>query len=53
MPVTFAVACVMFVIKVLTHNVGDVDAAPTVRLAVTLIVPVALTVPQPPVNGIE
>jgi hypothetical protein len=42
----------MFVINVLTHNVGDDDAAPTVRLADTVMVPVALTVPQPPVNGI-
>ena len=28
------------------------DAAPAVMLAVTVIVPVALTAPQPPVSGI-
>ncbi len=52
MPVARVVVCVMFVSGVLIHNVGVDDAAPTVMFAVTVIVPVALTVPQPPVNGI-
>ena len=36
----------------LIHNVGVLDATPAVLTAVTVIVPVALAVPQPPVNGI-
>jgi hypothetical protein len=36
---------------VLIHNVGVDDAAVTVLLGVTVIVPVAFTLPQPPVNG--
>ncbi len=35
---------------VLTHNVGVEEAALTVLSGVTVIVPVAFTVPQPPVN---
>jgi hypothetical protein len=35
------------------HKVGVDEAAPAVMSAVTVMVPVALTVPQPPVNGIE
>ena len=38
---------------VLIHKVGLDDAALTVFKAVTVMVPVALTVPQPPVKGIE
>jgi len=34
-----------------TQTIGFVDAEPTVILGLTVIVPVALTVPQPPVNG--
>ena len=44
------VACVIFVNAVLIHKVGLDDAAPDVLAGVTMIVPVALTVPQPPVN---
>ena len=51
MPVAPVVACVILVISVLIHNVGVDDGAPTVLAAVTVIVPVALTAPQPPVNG--
>ena len=51
-PVAPVVVCVMFVIDVLIHNVGDADAALTVLSGVTVIVPVAASVPQPPVNGI-
>ena len=50
-PVAPVVACVIFVNAVLIHKVGVLDAAPAVLSGVTVIVPVALTVPQPPVNG--
>jgi hypothetical protein len=52
-PVAPAVVWVMFVNNVLTHNVGLDEAVLAVFAAVTVIVPVAFTVPQPPVNGIE
>ena len=51
MPVAPVVACVIFVNAVLIHKVGVLDAAPAVLARVTVIVPVALTEPQPPVNG--
>jgi hypothetical protein len=51
MPVANVVVCVMLVINVLIHKVGVEDAAPTVIFAFTVIVPVAYTVPQPPVSG--
>ena len=51
MPVALVVLCVIVVNAVLIHNVGVDDAAPTVLFGVTVIVPVAFTVPQPPVNG--
>ena len=50
-PVAPVVVWVMLVISVLIHSVGVEDAAVTVLLGVTVIVPVALTVPQPPVRG--
>jgi hypothetical protein len=50
-PVAPVVVWVMLVNAVLIHNVGDDDAALTVLFDVTIIVPVALTLPQPPVNG--
>jgi hypothetical protein len=37
---------------VLAHKVGDAEAAPAVLLAVTVIVPVASTEEQLPMNGI-
>ena len=52
MPVAPVVVWVIFVKAVLIHNVGVADATPAVLLAVTVIVPVAFTVPHPPVNGI-
>jgi hypothetical protein len=61
-PVTFApvasvVAYVMFVIAVLMHRVCALVPAAELKAIVlfdlTIIVPVAFTVPQPPVNGIE
>jgi hypothetical protein len=42
----------MFVSGVLIHKLGVEDAGVTVLAAVTVIVPVALTLPQPPVRGI-
>ena len=51
-PVAPVVAWVISVNAVLIHNVGVLDATPAVLSAVTLIVPVAFTLPHPPVNGI-
>jgi hypothetical protein len=51
-PVALVVAIVMLVSAVLIHRVGVLDGAPAVLFGVTVIVPVALTVPQPPVKGI-
>ena len=51
MPVAPVVACVIFVNVVLIYKVGVLDAAPAVLAGVTVIVPVAFTVLQPPVNG--
>jgi len=51
MPVALVVACVILVKAVLIHKVGVLDAAPAVLVRVTVIVPVAFTVTQPPVNG--
>ena len=50
-PVALVVVCVIAVSAVLIHNVGVLDAALTVLFGVTVIVPVAFTVPQPPDNG--
>ncbi len=51
MPVAPVVECVMLVNAVLIHNVGVDDAVAAVLSGVTVIVPVAFTLPQPPVNG--
>ena len=51
MPVAPVVAIVISVSNVLIHKVGVDDGAAAVLSAVTVIVPVALTVPQPPVRG--
>ena len=50
-PVAPVVVCVIAVSAVLIHNVGVLDAAVTVLAGVTVIVPVAFMVPQPPVTG--
>ena len=50
-PVAPVVVCVIGVNNVLTHNVGVDVAAVTVLLGITVIVPIAVNVPQPPVNG--
>ena len=49
-PVAPVVVCVMSVNAVLIQSVGEDDAAPAVLFAFTMIVPVAFTVPQPPVK---
>ena len=46
------VVCVIAVSAVLTHSDGSEDAADTELFDVTVIVPVAFTLPQPPVSGI-
>ena len=51
-PVAPVVAIVMAVSGVLMQSVGVADGTPAVLAWVTVIVPVALTVPQPPVKGI-
>ena len=53
MPVAPVVVWVILVRGVLIHSVGIADAAPTVLSGVTVIVPVADTVPQPPIKGIS
>ena len=50
-PVATVVAIVMLVNAVLIHRVGDDEGVPTVVFALTVIVPVAFTLPQPPVKG--
>ena len=51
-PVAPVVVWVMLVSAVLIHKVGLELAAPAVLSGVTVIVPVAFTLPQPPVKGI-
>ena len=51
MPVAPVVICVMVVIALLIQIVGVDDAALVVLSGVIVIVPLADTVPQPPVNG--
>ena len=50
-PVAVVVVCVMSVNGVWIQSVGMVEASPTVLSGVTVIVPIAFTAPQPPVNG--
>ena len=50
-PVAPVVVCVIAVNAVLIHNVGVLDGALTVFAGVTVMVPVALTLPHPPVTG--
>ena len=52
MPVAPVVAIVISGVNaILIHNVGDDDGVAAVIIEVTVIVPVAYKVPQPPVNG--
>ena len=50
-PVAPVVVWVIAVSAVLIHNIGVLDGVLTVLAGVTVIVPVAFTVPQPPVTG--
>ena len=50
-PAAPVVVCVIAVKGVLIHSVGVEDAAPAVFAGVTVIVPIAFTLPQPPVRG--
>ena len=52
MPVAPVVVCVIFVNIVLIHKIGFVEAALTVLIGLTVIVPVALILPHPPIIGI-
>jgi hypothetical protein len=52
-PVAPVVAMVIAVRGELTHSVGLEEGVPAVLAAVTMIVPIAFTVPQPPVRGME
>lgn len=49
-PVAPVVVCVTGVIAVLIHTVGVDEATLTVLVAVTVMFPVALILPQPPVR---
>ena len=53
MPVAPVVACAISVNAVLIHKAGEEEAAPAVLAAATIMVPVALTEPMPPVKGME
>ncbi len=50
-PVAPVVAIVMLVSAVLMQRLGVLDGVPAVLFGVTVMVPVAFTLPQPPVNG--
>ena len=50
-PVAPVVAIVILVNTVLIQRVGVDEGAPAVFAGVTVIVPVAFTLPQPPVSG--
>jgi hypothetical protein len=50
-PVAPVVVCVIEVNAVLMHKVGVEEAAVTVLFGVTVMVPVALALPQVPVSG--
>ena len=52
MPVAPVVVCVMFVNIVPSHKVGVEEAGLKVFTEITVIVPVALILPHPPVKGI-
>ena len=50
-PVAPVVVCVIAVKAVLMHRVGVEEAVPAVLSGVTVMVPVAFALPQPPVSG--
>ena len=51
MPVAAVVVCVIAVSGVLIQRVGVEEAAEAVLASTTVMVPVAFTLPHPPVNG--
>jgi predicted signal transduction protein with EAL and GGDEF domain len=51
-PVAFVVVCLISVIIELTHKTGDEDAELTVFVGEMIKLPIAFTLPQPPINGI-
>ena len=51
-PVAPVVVCVIAVSAVLMHRVGVEEAAPAVFAGMTVMVPMAFTLLQPPVSGI-
>ena len=51
-PVATVVVCVIAVSGVLIQRVGVEEAAEAVLASTTVMVPVAFTVPHPPVSGI-
>jgi hypothetical protein len=51
MPAAPVVVCVIAEREVLMQRLGVEEAAPTVLSGVTVMVPEAFTVPQPPVSG--
>ena len=51
-PVAPVVGIVMVGMAVPIHTIGLDEGIPAVLFGVTIIVPVAFTLPQPPVNGI-
>ena len=51
-PVAPLVKCKISVRSESTHNVGEEVAMPTVLMSAMLIIPVAVTLLHPPVNGI-
>ena len=53
MPVATVVVCVIAVRAVWIQRVGVEDAAEAVLASTTVMVPVAFTLPQPPVSGME
>jgi hypothetical protein len=50
-PVALVVVCVITVSGVLMQRVGVEEAAEAVLASTTVMVPVAFTLPHPPVNG--
>ena len=50
-PVAPVVTCVIAVRVELIHKVGVEDAVPAVFTALTVMVPMAFTLPHPPVKG--
>ncbi len=51
-PCVAVVVCVIAVNAVFLHKVGVEEATLTVLFGFTVIVPVAIILPQPPLNGI-